>query len=116
MIIRIGDGKIDECGVGEATIVEEEIGEEETGEETVGEGKSESRPETPGAEDAFAIRDERFADTKVFRSGVATLWAGEKSRRPTAARDRLLLNQQKSANLFPSVAENWPSTGIRRCL
>jgi hypothetical protein len=76
MIIRIGDGKIDECGVGEATIVEEEIGEEETGEETVGEGKSESRPETPGAEDAFAIRGERFADTKVFRSGVATLLAG----------------------------------------
>jgi hypothetical protein len=111
MIIRIGDGKIDECGVGEATIVEEE-----TDEEKAGEGKSESRPETPGAEDAFAIRDERFADTKVFRSGVATLWAGEKSRRPTAARDRLLLNQQKSANLFPSVAENWPSTGIRRCL
>jgi hypothetical protein len=66
MIIRIGDGKIDECGVDEALIGEETIGEEETGEEKAGEGKSESRPETPGAEDAFAIRDERFADTKYF--------------------------------------------------
>ena len=71
MIIRIGDGKIAECGVGEAM-----TGEEETGEEKAGEGKSESRREMPGAEDAFAIRGESFADTKVFRSGVATLWAG----------------------------------------
>jgi hypothetical protein len=73
MIIRIGDGKIDECGVGEAMIGDETIVEEESGEEKAGEGKFESRPETPGAEDAFAIRDERFADTKVIRSGEATL-------------------------------------------
>lgn len=63
-MIRIGDGKIDECGVGKAT------------KETVGEGKSESRRETPGAADAFAILSERFADTKLFCSGVAKLWAG----------------------------------------
>ena len=73
MIIRIGDGKIAECGVGEAMIGDETIVEEESGEEKAGEGKFESRPETPGAEDAFAIRDERFADTKVICSGEATL-------------------------------------------
>ena len=69
IIIRIGEGKIDECGVGGAR--KETVGEEDTGEERAGEGKSESRRETPGAADAFAIRSERFADTKVSRFGVA---------------------------------------------